>query len=61
MKRLNLMFVVIGVAIIFFSCEKMDPLVPDSSTDQEITALKAAKVSTHFTGECTPTAPPQSW
>ena len=53
MKRSILMLLVIGVAMIFFGCEKMDPLVPDSNIDQEITSLKAAKVRT-FTGTCIP-------
>ncbi len=58
MKRSILMLLVIGVAMIFFGCEKMDPLVPDSNADQEITSLKAAKVKGTFAGICTPTAPP---
>ena len=56
MKRSILMLLVIGVAMIFFGCEKMDPLVPDSNIDQEITSLKAAKVRT-FTGVCIPVDP----
>lgn len=50
MKRSSLMLLLFGVAIIFFGCEKMDPLVPDSNTDQEISSLKSAKVKTTFTG-----------
>jgi len=54
------MLLVIGVAMIFFGCEKMDPLVPDSNSDQEISSLKAAKVHAKFTGICTPTTPPET-
>ncbi len=55
MKRSNLLLLIIGVAIIFFSCEKMDPLVPDLSSDQATTSLKAAKVKTSFSGVCSST------
>ncbi len=53
MKRLNLMLLVIGAAILFFGCEKMDPIVPDAIDDQEIASLKAAEIKTHFIGNCT--------
>ena len=53
MKRSNLMFLVIGVAIIFFGCSKDDPLVPGlSQNDQGTTSLKAAKIKTPFSGYC---------
>ena len=58
MKRSNLMFLVIGVAIVFLCCGKMVPLVLDSNSDQEITSLKSAKVKRTFNGICTPTTPP---
>lgn len=60
MKRLNLVLLGIGAAIIFFGCEKTDPVVPDSGGDQEITAFKSAEKfkKTFFTGSCTPLAVP---
>ena len=53
MKRLNLLLLVFGAAIIFFGCEKMDPIVPDAIDDQEITSLKSAIIKTPFNGNCT--------
>lgn len=58
MKRSSLLLLLIGVAIIFFGCEKMDPLVPDSNIDQEVSSLKGAKVEIEFTGTCKPTMTP---
>lgn len=59
MKRLNLMFLVIGVAIIFSGCSKDDFLAPDlSQGDQATTSLKSAKIPfTEFSGICSFFAP----
>jgi len=60
MKRSILMLLVVGVAIIFFGCEK-DYVEPDlSMDDQETTALKGAKVKVKrtFEGICTFVFPP---
>lgn len=63
MKRLNLIFLIIGVAIIFSGCSKEDFLAPDlSQIDQETTTLKATKVKRTFEGVCTFIAPvPNTW
>ena len=54
MKRSNLLFLIIGVAIIFFGCSKDDPLAPElNQSDQETASLKAAKIKTPFSGYCT--------
>ena len=58
MKRSSLLLLLIGVALIFFGCEKMETLVPDSNIDQEISSLKGAKVEIEFTGTCKPTETP---
>jgi len=61
MKRLNLMILIIGVAIIFFGCSKNNSLAPDLNQSDELTSsLKAKKVHTFFTGETTPIIPPPS-
>lgn len=58
MKRLNLMLLVIGVAIIFSGCLKDDLLAPElSQTDQETSLLKSAKKSIPFSGICSFFAP----
>ena len=45
MKRSNLMFLVIGVAIIFSGCSKDNSIAPDSiQSDQETSLLKAQKI-----------------
>ncbi|MCD4729891.1 MAG: hypothetical protein K8R74_04790 [Bacteroidales bacterium] len=45
MKRSNLMFLVIGVAIIFSGCSKDNSLAPDlSQSDQGTSCLKAEKI-----------------
>ena len=50
MKRSKLMFLVIGIAIIFSGCSKDNSLAPDlSQSDQETNLLKAEKIP--FTGE----------
>ena len=56
MKHSNLMILIIGATFLFFSCSKDNSsLTPDlNQSDQETTSLKAKKVHTHFTGECTP-------
>ena len=60
MKRLNLMILIIGVTILFFSCSKDNSVAPVLNQSDEVTSsLKAAKVHTHFAGECTPTTPPE--
>ena len=63
MRRSNLMFLLIGIAIIFGGCEKMDSLEPNAGIDQESSLLKAAKVHTKFTGLCTPItlSPVNTW
>ena len=63
MKRSSLMLLLIGVAIIFFGCTKEDLVDPALDlVDQEITALKAAKVKRTFEGICTFVAPvPNTW
>ncbi len=60
MKRLILMFLVFGVAIMFSGCSKDNSSLSSdlSQSDQETTSLKAAKVHTHFTGTSTPIDPP---
>ncbi len=55
MKRLNLIMIFIGVAIIFFGCSKDNSLAP---TDDVTNSYKAQVVHTHFAGECTPITPP---
>ena len=56
MKRSNLMFLVIGLAIIFSGCSKDNSLAPDlNHSDQEI-SLKASKIP--FTGTSTPASLP---
>jgi hypothetical protein len=53
MKRTNLMFLVIGVAIIFSGCSKDNSLAPDlSQSDQGTTFLKAEKIP--YTGVSDP-------
>ena len=56
MRHSNLMILIIGATFLFFSCSKDNSsLTPDlNQSDQETTSLKAKKVNTHFTGECTP-------
>jgi hypothetical protein len=59
MKRSKLMLLVIGAAIFFFGCEKMDPVPPDFElANQENTSLKCTKVKTAFTGTSTPVINP---
>lgn len=53
MKRFKLMFLVIGIAIIFSGCSKDDSLAPLSQSDQE-TTLKKGKVVIEYSGVCTP-------
>ena len=54
MKRLNLMFLIIGVAIIFSGCSKDDSLAPElNQNDQEI-SLKSANVKIPFMGTSSP-------
>ena len=49
MRRLNLMILIVGVAILFFGCSKTNSLAPDNSqSDQETSFLKKAKIA--FTG-----------
>ena len=52
MKSSNLVFLVLGVTIIFYGCSKDDSLTPESDlSDQVTTSLKsAAKLSAHLTG-----------
>jgi hypothetical protein len=52
MKRSNLVFLIIGVTIIFFGCSKDDFLAPELDQSDQVTAsLKsAAKPSAHLTG-----------
>jgi len=52
MKSSNLVFLVLGVTIIFFGCSKDDSLTPESDlSDQVTTSLKSAKKpSAHLTG-----------
>ncbi len=58
MKRLNLMFLVIGVSIIFFGCSKDDSLAPESDQSDQVTnSLKSAKILTEFSGICSFFAP----
>lgn len=58
MKRTSLMILLIGVATVFFGCEK-DFVEPDlSMDDQETVALKGAKVKRAFSGICTQVLPP---
>ena len=60
MKRLNLMFLIIGLAIIFSGCSKDDSLAPLDQSDQE-TNLKKANVKTPFTGTSSPDfTPPEA-
>jgi hypothetical protein len=56
MKRLHLVFLIIGASFIFFSCSKDNAsLAPDiNQSDELTTSLKGKKVHTHFDGECTP-------
>ncbi|MEN8156775.1 MAG: hypothetical protein ABFS10_07485 [Bacteroidota bacterium] len=56
MKRLNLLGLVIGAAILFSGCAKEDFSPPGSDpADQATPSLKAAKKATSFTGVCIPT------
>ena len=57
MKRTGLIFLLMGAALIFFGCEKMNPL-PESGTDLETASFKGAKVEIPFTGICAPTLTP---
>lgn len=60
MKRSILMLLVMSAALIFFGCEKMDPL-SESGNDLDTASLKGAKVEdvvTSFTGTCVPVANP---
>jgi hypothetical protein len=44
MKRSNLVFLLLGVTIVFFCCAKDDFLTPElEQGDQETASLKAAK------------------
>ena len=56
MKRSNLMFLVIGVSIIFFGCSKDDSLAPElDQSDQVTNSLKSAKTPfIEFSGVSTP-------
>ncbi len=59
MKRSKLMLLVIGAAIIFFGCEKMDPELPEpDQPDLGMASLKATKVKTAFTGTSIPVINP---
>jgi len=60
MKRLNLVFLVLGVSIIFFGCSKDDSLAPElGQSDQVTNSLKSAKIPfTEFSGTSTPVAVP---
>ena len=59
MKRLNLMILIIGVAIIFFGCSKNNSMAPDlSQGDEQTSSLKAKVVITHFTGTSNIVLPP---
>ena len=54
MKRLNLIFLLIGL-IFFFGCQKDNTVTTEPNQSDEVTtSLKAAKVHTHFIGICTP-------
>jgi len=57
MKRTGLMFLMLGAGLIFFACEKTEPLT-DSGNDLETATLKAAKVERTFEGICTQVLPP---
>lgn len=46
-----------SAALIFFGCDKMDPLT-ESGNDFDTASLKGAKVEIEFTGTCSPTATP---
>jgi len=51
MKHSNLVFLAIGVAIIFFGCSKDDFLAPESDQRDQVTAsLKSAKPSSNLMG-----------
>jgi len=58
MKRLNLLILIIGVAILFFGCSKNNPMAPDVSQSDELTnSFKAKKTTTDFTGTSSPRVP----
>lgn len=51
MKRSRLVFLIIGVSIIFFGCSKDDFSAPDlGQSDQQIASLKSAKTSSKLVG-----------
>ncbi len=56
MKRTNLMFLVIGLAIIFSGCSKDNSLAPELSQSDQETFLKASKIP--FTGTSMPAGLP---
>jgi len=57
MKRLNLMILIIGVAILFFGCSKNNSMSPDISQGDELTtSLKGHEIA--FEGTSTPALAP---
>ena len=63
MRRSNLMFLLIGAAIIFSGCSNDDTLVRDlSQGDQVTSSLKSSEVKRTFEGICNFVAPvPNTW
>jgi len=55
MKRSKLMILVMGAAIIFFSCEKMESALPEpDQPDLEMASLMFTQANGTFEGICTP-------
>ncbi len=54
MKRSILMLLVMSAALIFFGCDKMEEVYPESEVaEEEVAAFKGAKAGNTFTGICT--------